>query len=516
MLHDVNGAAAAIGLGPGLRAADVAAATPYLRTAYADPAYESASLKRLAAWCRRWSPLTRPDGTDGIALDVTGCTHLFGGEEVLLATIREALARQKLTARLACAPCHGAAHALARFSGAACTVVAKQDLAARVAVLPIAALGLEPRTATALYRLGLKTVGQLARMPRPALKKRFGKGRTHHDPRDDTWEVFAARLAGAPSDVLTRLDGIHARIDTPLDPDRPVPASRIASGLPEPIFDTETVLNNAHLMIARLMAVLEARGEGVRTLLVEAFRTDGGRSATRLHLARATRDARHLTRLLAERLEDWRAEYGFDALAVEATHVEAMEPGQADGFADETGPDAAGLIDRLSVRLGAEAVTCPVPRESHKPERAEIWVPALSRYARQSQRERSERAQGRKAQDVGSLQKKGPDATGWIAPSACPRPERLFEPPEEVGVLYALPEGPPARFTWRAKVHTVARVAGPERIAPEWWRERSQTRARDYYRAEDEDGARFWLYAEGFAGDERGDTPRWFLHGLFS
>ncbi len=507
LLHAVNAAAAANGLMPGLRAADVAAAHPELRTAPADPAFEARALKRLSTWARRWSPLTRPDGPDGLALDITGCAHLFGGEAALLEGMSSRFAAQGLTVHLACAPCHAAAHALARLSGEDRCIVAPEMLAERIASLPIAALGLDAAAATLLNRLGLKTVGQMEQMPRAALKRRFGKGgfgkgRTHRDPRDDTWETFVVRLAGDASDVLTRLDGIHGRIAVPLDPDQAVPRPRIVAGLPEPIFEAETVLANARLLIDRLMGVLETRGEGVRALLVEAFRTDGGRSTAQFRLARPVRDTDHLIRLLAERLADWRAEYGFDALAVEAVATAPLSGVQADGFEEETGSEVSGLIDRLSVRLGANAVTRPVPRESHRPERAELWRPALS------VQDGATRTTGREPAIA------SPPA--WITPTACLRPERILDPAEEVAVLYALPEGPPARFTWRRRVHTVARVAGPERIAPEWWAERAHIRARDYYRAEDEAGRRFWLYAEGFIGDERGPNPRWFLHGLFS
>ncbi len=502
LLHAVNAAAAANGLTPGLRAADVAAAHPELRSASADPAFEARALKRLSAWARRWSPLTRTDGPDGIALDVTGCSQLFGGEAALLESMMERFAAQGLTVHLACAPCHAAAHALARLSGEDRCIVAPEGLAERIASLPIAALGLDAATATLLNRLGLKTVGQVEQVPRAALKRRFGKGRPRRDPRDDTWETFVIRLAGDASDVLTRLDGIHGRIAVPLDPDQAVPRPRIAAGLPEPIFEAETVLANARLLIDRLMGVLETRGEGVRALLVEAFRTDGGRSTAQLRLARPVRDTHHLIRLLAERLTDWRAEYGFDALAVEAVATAPLSGVQADGFKEETGSEVSGLIDRLSVRLGADAVTRPVPCESHRPERAELWRPALS------VQDGAARTAGRVAAIASS--------PTWITPTTCPRPERILDPAEEVAVLYALPEGPPARFTWRRSVHTVARVAGPERIAPEWWAERGHIRARDYYRAEDEAGRRFWLYAEGFIGDERGPNPRWFLHGLFS
>ena len=97
-----------------------------------------------------------------------------------------------------------------------------------------------------------------------------------------------------------------------------------------------------------------------------------------------------------------------------------------------------------------------------------------------------------------------------------PRPQRLLDRPEAIDVIYATPEGMPRRFVWRRAVHDIARVEGPERIAPEWWRERSTARLRDYYRVEDEAGRRFWIYREGLIGDGRGGLPAWYLHGLFA
>ena len=57
-------------------------------------------------------------------------------------------------------------------------------------------------------------------------------------------------------------------------------------------------------------------------------------------------------------------------------------------------------------------------------------------------------------------------------------------------------------------MHDIARVEGPERIAPEWWRERSTARLRDYYRVEDQAGRRYWIYREGLIGDGRGGAAR--------
>ncbi|MEE4287846.1 MAG: DUF6504 family protein, partial [Erythrobacter sp.] len=95
-------------------------------------------------------------------------------------------------------------------------------------------------------------------------------------------------------------------------------------------------------------------------------------------------------------------------------------------------------------------------------------------------------------------------------------PLKLLDKPERIAVLYATPDGVPQRFRWRGALREVVRVEGPERIAPEWWRERSTARLRDYYRIEDANGARYWIYRHGLAGDGRGGAPDWYLQGLFA
>jgi protein ImuB len=93
---------------------------------------------------------------------------------------------------------------------------------------------------------------------------------------------------------------------------------------------------------------------------------------------------------------------------------------------------------------------------------------------------------------------------------------RLFSRPEPVEVLAEVPDGPPLRFRWRRVVHEVARAEGPERIAPEWWRPEDQDRAtRDYFRVEDGEGRRYWLFREGLYGREM-EHPGWYVHGLFA
>jgi protein ImuB len=156
------------------------------------------------------------------------------------------------------------------------------------------------------------------------------------------------------------------------------------------------------------------------------------------------------------------------------------------------GDDLAGLMDRLAARLGASRITRYVPVDSHVPERAVLARPfaCASPETWTAEQQESETP---------------PD-----------RPLRLFARPEPVEVMAEVPEGHPLRFRWRRVVHEVAHAEGPERIAPEWWQPDDQERAtRDYYRVEDEEGRRYWLYREGLYGRETA-TPAWYVHGLFA
>lgn len=94
-----------------------------------------------------------------------------------------------------------------------------------------------------------------------------------------------------------------------------------------------------------------------------------------------------------------------------------------------------------------------------------------------------------------------------------PRPLVIFPRGEAaLDVLSTVPEGPPRRFRWRARIHRVTHAEGPERVAAEWWREPGADR--DYYRIECEAGHRLWLYRDGPHAPDR--PAAWYVHGLFA
>jgi len=91
----------------------------------------------------------------------------------------------------------------------------------------------------------------------------------------------------------------------------------------------------------------------------------------------------------------------------------------------------------------------------------------------------------------------------------------MFERPELVETMAEVPDGPPLRFRWRRVMHEVVAIEGPERLSSQWWRQEAHARTRDYFRVEDKEGRRFWMYREGLYGVEA-PRPRWFMQGLFA
>ncbi len=463
VIHAANRTARQNGIHAGSRVMDMRAICPELQVEYADPAGDTAALDRLVIWARRWCPWTVRDGEDGLILDTTGSDHLMGGEAEMLVEMETQLALLGLSAQLSIAPTWGAAWALARF-GPVRSVCGTDEVAVKLGALPVTGLRLDGETVLLLRRLGLKTIGAVMDVPRLSLTRRFVK-------------------AGLSANPLLRLDQALGKLAEPVSSVDAAPRFQAQSRLAEPIFDPTPYLPE---LCENLCDALKQAGMGCRRLHLTVYRTDGDVSCVNVATSAATRDPGHLHGLFRDKVERINPGFGFDLITLEAGGVEEMRVTQSrlDGGSDAD-LHLTRLVDRLSARFGPNSVSRPTLRESHVPERAETGMAALAAMA------------------------KNP------VPVAKERPLRLLDHPEEVRVLYAVPEGPPAQFIWRRQTHRVARYAGPERIAPEWWTDRPGTRLRDYFRVEDHKGCRIWLYREGLFEDRRGGDPRWFVHGMF-
>jgi protein ImuB len=548
-LAAVNDAARQAGVRPDMLLADARALCPELAVAPADPAGDRAALEALALWAQRWGPWSALDPPDGLVVDVTGVAHLFGGEATMLADAARCFAARGYAARPALAPTAGAAWALAHHGperailgsspsslrgGEADEAIqsvmhsrpgllrsARNDEPEGMAVLddlPVAALRLDPATVLVLRRLGLKRIGDLSGVAREALARRF---RNHKAP---------------AANPLIRLDQLLGRVPEPLLPVLPVDVPLVQRRLMEPIRHRSLLDRVLADLCADLTRVLEARALGARRLELALWKVDGEVLQRRLELAAASHDPAHIAALFGRKLDDLDAGFGIELARLRAPWTEPLALAQRDleAAAEVHGTSLAACIDRLAIRLGPEAVRRPVPRASHVPERAQQWESLSSLTAGSGTgplpSEVQENVRGTFSPKGPATQRNGMlGVAGWGSgpvPQALDgcrgrtqqesRPLKLLDRPEPIAVLYASPDGLPRRFRWRGAVHEIARAEGPERIAPEWWRERSTVRLRDYYRIEDGEGRRYWIYRSGLPDDGRGGAPEWFLQGLYA
>lgn len=468
-IEATNYAARSVGARIGTMLADARALCPSLVAVPGDPAGDLDMLEKLAVWARRWGPWSALDPPDGLLVDVTAVAHLFGGEAQMLGDVQHAFARRGFTVRAAIAPTAGAAWALAHYGPDRAILAPQDDMEARLSDLPVAALRLDEDVLTVLRRLGLKRLGELGTVGRDALHRRF---RNRKSP---------------AANPLIRMDQLTGRVPEPLLPVVPQQVPLVQRRLMEPIRHRALLDQVMGDLAADMVRELQGAGQGARRLDLGLWRVDGEVVMRTLELAAATRDPTHITRLFGEKLGDIDAGFGIEMVRLRASWAEPLPASQADieAAAERHGTSLSAFVDRLTTRLGPKAVRRPVLKGSHVPERAQRWQPPLE-----------------------------PEPPAQEEMRFHTRPLKLLERAESIAVLYATPDGLPQRFRWRGQVHEIARVEGPERIAPEWWRERGSTRLRDYYRIEDDAGRRYWIYRYGIAGDGRGGAPEWFMQGL--
>jgi protein ImuB len=496
----VNAVAAREGVRVGTALADARAGLPTLLSRPAEPVRDRTALMRLARWAGRYGPSCNVEGEDGLWIDVTGATHLFGGEEPLLDDLLHRLARFGLTARVAVAGTPGAVYALARFGALRSSPPGRDQES--LAPLPVEALRLDGGTVVLLKRLGLRRIGALYDLPRASLERRFSSEASSRSKAKES-----ARLAGA---VLLRLDQALGLRDEPRRPLGEAPLLEARRTWGEPLISSEALEAEVAALAAELGNLLKTRALGCRRIRLTLYRADGTVAGVFAGLARASCEAAHFLRLMKEKLAVLDAGFGIDVAVLGAFGIERLGADQSTlaTHAQETAESAvSALVDRLANRLGTARVACLVPHESHIPEHAERRGAPFCPAPAIALREPGRGHRGR-------------------------RPPFLLSPPEPIRVMAEVPEGPPRHFTWRRVRHRVVKAEGPERIAPEWWRflvgardvcgrlaegeSQTPTKTRDYYRLEDESGARFWVYREGAYQSAAGDgVPLWFMHGLF-
>ena len=455
----VNDVAARYGIAVGITLSRARVIHPEVKAAPAHPHADARALDRLTVRALRYSPLVAPCAPNGLWIDATGAAHLFGGETAMVWNITQRLRAMGITARTAMAGTPGAAWAWSHF-GSRHPVLTPGEEKAALACLPLPALRLSAPVVQSMRHVGLKTIGDLQRIPRATIPMRFG------------------------AEVLLRLDQAMGFASEAIMPILPPTAKRRHVDFAEPIATPEDLQRTIDLLTQQLCTDLDSTHEGARKLDLMFGRTDGAMQMIRLGTSRPSRDAKHLAKLLGEKLSTVDPGFGIENATLTAWHVESLQAQQLEtaGGAVSNARDVGELVDRLVSRLGVRNVFKIAPVASDIPERAAVPADPMRTTS-----------------------------GAWLR--HLPRPTRLFAPPEPVNVIALLPDYPPAKFRWRDEMHTVRAADGPERIFGEWWQApREGSEVRDYFRVENDRGERFWMFRKFCPGDE----ARWYVHGVFA
>ena len=414
----------------------------------------AAVLRRLCLHAQRFTSLVSIEMPNALLLEIRGSVKLFGSLEMLHTGIDTAWSRLKLRAHSATAPSALAALWFAR-AGKRVRIEDSGFLAGALAELPVACTSWDAERLHTLRAMGVIRVGDLLRLPRAGMARRFG--------RTAVLEIdIALARQDAPRRAFVPREHFCERCDF------------------ETEIETVAYLQKAlEPLLGRCAQFLRERQAGV--LVLELRLRHRARPATRIRvgLAGITSEHRRLRDVLVQKLSRFELAAPILGMELLSGAPQPLSAGSLDAFAALGGAGgrdtAPQLVERLRARLGEEAVygICSIPE--HRPEAAWQRIHELRLGALPA---------GRMI-DLGRTEE------------GMPRPVWLLDEP--VMLLAAEVQ----------QLHQGREILeeGPERIESGWWD--GKDIARDYYIVRQTGGIRRWVFQE-----QR--SKCWYLHGVFA
>jgi protein ImuB len=452
-------AAAAAGVHAGLRRGGVLMLMPEARLHERSATTEAAAMHDVAMALLQYTPLVAQAEESTLLMDIGASLRLFGGIRALCRRIRANIRALGFSASLSCAPTARGAWLLARSGGG--RVLGMKSLVRRLDRLPSALPPPGRPFATWFEGIGCFTLGDMRRLPRPGLQRRCGRP------------------------LLDLLDAAYGMLPELFDWIEAPTTFSAKLELFDRVENAEALLFGAHRLLLQMTGWLCAHQLAVERIVLELEHERGkvARPPTIIEiiLAEPTWRDEHLVRLLKERLGKVELVAHVIGLRLEAPQVQPMEPPSDSLFPEPGGSeeDQQRMFELLVARLGPDNVLQAAPQADYRPEVANLWVPV-------QQKIRPAAMQAQMPPDVLSL----------------PRPAWLLAKPIALLMRNHRPfYGSPLKMT-----------SSPERIEAGWW---NQSQTRDYFIAEGQDHAHYWVYRERIVGSAADAEPRWFLHGLF-
>jgi protein ImuB len=348
--------ARAKGILPGMRYAAGLALASDLCVGVVQPREIEEGVHEVTKRLRAFGPDVEPSAGDpGIfRIGSKGLDLLYPSLRLWAVRIRSALLAEGLQATVVVGFHRFAAYALARALPEPRTWVIEtpEEERSRLKRVPLARLRLPPDARDALLSLGVRTIGDLLRLPPAGLLERFGEG------------VFHVWRAASGED------------DLPLQPAPAEEPLREEALLDDGETDVQRLLFLLKPMLDRLLAKLAARREALAALTLELKLERASGSVERLKPASPTLDARQILDLVLLRLSSLRLASGVIEMGMVAEGEKATRE-QLDFFTTRTKRDPAAqkrAFARLRAEFGDEAIVKAGLREGHLPEASFEWL----------------------------------------------------------------------------------------------------------------------------------------------
>lgn len=328
-----NHHAAVLGIKAGMALSGAYALAPRLLARPRDEVSEARALAGVALWAGQFSPMVSLASPWTVLLEIGGCLRLFGGLEPILRQLRSGLTELGYDAVVSVAPTPTGALLLSR-AGFELQITALETLPKPLSAVSIGLLNYSREALDALAQMGIRTLGELASLPRDGLARRFGQK------------------------LLDELDRALGRLPDPREPF--IPPARYAAtlALPAPVEEVESLLFGVKRLILELAGFLSARRAGVTCLQLDLHHHPASNTAVTLALSIPTRDPEHLLALLRERLATVELPDRVEAVTLTAKETAPLAPRNFSLFGDHESikENRANLVERLRSRLGDDAV----------------------------------------------------------------------------------------------------------------------------------------------------------------
>jgi protein ImuB len=417
------------------------------------------ALHGLASWALQFTPRVAISD-EAVLMEVEASARLFGGRRALRDRVVQEGADLGVRA-VAWAPTSLAAHALARAGIENGFRRPLQDLLDGLPMEVLSAVG--PHRAT-LARLGCRTLGDIRRLPRGGVSRRFDKDLLGAMDRAYGLRPEAHTWVELPESFKARLE-LQSRVEM-----------------------AQALLFGARRLLLQMCGWLAARHAGTTAFTLrwahDSMRSSEAGEGGELTIRTAvpTRDLEHLCRLLAEHLAKVALLAPVGDLELVAVDVVPLQEQSSSLLPDPTqaGESLQLVLERIAARLGPERVLRPVLTDDHRLEWMQMWQPA-----------------------------------------ALPRPGKPGLPVDLPQPTWILPE--PLKLATRGPrpiyQGVLLLLTGPHRVEGGWWHRLGAGEGattgqvqRDYWVALSEHAGVLWIFQQRLASDE----TAWYLHGVFA